>query len=463
MIIFIIITIAIGFYMAWNIGANDVSNALGTAVGSKALTLKKAIVIAAIFEFSGAFFLGKNVSSTIAQGIISPQVFSSNHHIFAIGMLSALLATGIWLNLASYFKLPVSTTHAIVGAVLGFGIIIGGIHTVHWEKVLFISLSWIFSPLLGGLLSYLIFSLLQHKVLYALNPLSSAKKIIPFFVFFSFLFFSLNFIFKGFYIDFSFSISLLLSFILSLICFVISHLLLKKLPSFSAIPKHRVLPQQIISLEKALKHMQRTKLISFGDVREKTSSILKEIKKLKNEMKKKVEFSKTHLQYTNVEKVFAYLQILSICLVAFAHGANDVANAIGPVSAIVYSIKNVKIPATTPISILLLGAIGIVIGLATWGWRVVETIGKKITELTPTRGFSAEIGAATTILFASKLGLPISTTHVLVGSVLGVGFARGINALNLKMIRDIILSWIVTIPICAILSIFIFYIIKSIF
>jgi phosphate/sulfate permease len=464
--VLITITLIIGLYMAWNIGANDVSNAIGTAVGSRALTLKKAIILAAILEFSGAFFLGSHVSSTIQRGIIKPEIFSADPIIFAIGMMGALFATGIWLNLASYFRLPVSTTHAIVGSVIGFGAVIGGIHALHWTKVTIIAFSWVLSPFLSGFISYILFNLLQQKILYTLNPISATKKLIPFLIFFAFSFFTFNLIFKGhgfLQLNLSFIHSFLIALLFGFIASLLSIYLLKKIPSISHPPKYKNLPQQSINLSKAVKHLQRTKLSSTGEVYEKTSKLLKELKQLSWSVKKEVELSETSIQYTNVEKIFAKLQIISICFVAFAHGSNDVANAVGPVAAVINALKNKVVINAFPISpyILLIGGIGIVIGLATWGWRVIETIGRKITQLTPTRGFSAEFSAAVTILFASKLGLPISTTHALVGAVLGVGLAKGINALNLKTVKDIVLSWAVTIPVCAILSVIVFYILKA--
>ena len=467
-LILVILTAVFGFYMAWNIGANDVSNAMGTSVGSKALTLKKAVILAAILEFSGAFLMGSHVSSTIQKGIIDPQVFSFDPILFGIGMIGALLATGFWLNIASYFHLPVSTTHAIIGSVLGFGAIIGGLHAVHWGQTLYIGLSWIVAPILSGYVSYFLFLLLQKRILYALNPIQSTKKLTPFLVFFIFAIFVFSIIFKGttnLQLHLSFFPAFFISIGIGLICAFISILLLKKLPDISPTKKHLHAPYHVVNLEKAAKHLQRIKLSSYGEKYDKTAEILEDLKKLSQDVQKEVEYTTTTTDYKRVEKIFSYLQILSACSVAFAHGANDVANAIGPVAAVAQVIKTGVIPEEffVPSSILFLGGIGIVIGLATWGWRVIATIGHKITELTPTRGFSAEIGAAATIIFASKLGLPISTTHALVGSVLGVGFARGLRAINLKTIRDIVLSWIVTIPVCAILSIILFYLLKAIF
>jgi inorganic phosphate transporter, PiT family len=462
------LTLIIGFYMAWNIGANDVSNAMGTSVGSKALTLRKAVIIAALLEFSGAFLLGSHVSETIQSGIVNPDIFASDRMIFIIGMLGALFATGIWLNLASFLKLPVSTTHAIVGAVLGFGLLIGGMHAIYWSQISTIAIGWVVSPVLSGVISYFIFLLIQQKIFYAFNPFESTKRLVPLLIFFAFSIFSLSLIFNGLNnlnISLSFPIALLISIVIGLIAFFISIFLLKRIPFTSLRSKICASPHQFVSLEKASKHLERIKLASKGETQEHASNILKEVKKLKQSVKEEAQFSQTAEEYKEVEGVFAYLQIISACLVAFAHGANDVANAIGPVSAVIQVLQFNVIDLTSriPLWVLLFGASGIVVGLATWGWRVMETIGKKITELTPTRGFSAEFGAALTILLASRLGLPISTTHALVGSVLGVGIARGIRALNLKTLKDIVFSWVITIPICAILSIIIFYLLKAIF
>jgi phosphate/sulfate permease len=458
------LTILIGIYLAWNIGANDVANATSTSVGSKALTLKKAVLIAAIFEFCGAYFSGGNVSQTIQSKIVNPQIFENDIYIFIFGMIAALFATSIWLNFASYFKLPVSTTHAIVGAVLGFGAIIGGMKAVNWVLVSSIALSWIITPLLSGFISYLIFKLLQRKILFAFSPIDATKKFIPLLVFIALSIFSLSLIYGNLTnidINFPFLLSFIFSLTVGLIAAIIAYLLVKKIKITSCrIIQHH--PSQLFSLEKAKKHLERTHLTSKGETKQRTTKVLEEVSNLIEEYREKTKFTEQSSEYFRIEKAFGYLQIISVCLIAFAHGTNDVANAIGPVAAVIQTISQKKIQFTSSIPswILLIGALGIVIGLATWGWRIIETIGHKITSLTPTRGFSAEFGAATTILLASKLGLPISTTHALVGAVLGVGIAKGLSALNLKTLRDIFLSWIITIPASAILSIIIFYIMK---
>ncbi len=464
-----ILVLIVGFYMAWNIGANDVSNAMGTSVGSGALSLKQAVLVAAVLEFCGAYFVGANVSETMQKGLIDTELFMMQPTLLIIGMCAALLGTSVWLQIASYFGWPVSTTHAIVGAILGFGGVVAGIDGIKWEEVSSIALSWVISPALSALFSYLIFSVLQKKILFAMNPTEATKKLMPLLVFLVFGTFTLSLIFNGLQnVDLSLSfpqalgIALLVALIAGAICqFIIRRI---KIPGELLNPPSRHLPQNVISLEKAIKHLQRVHVTSFDETHSRVAHLLDEVKALSQNLRKETSFSVRTSEYHMVEKMFGFLQILSACFVAFAHGANDVANAIGPVAAVLDTIKNGAISDTASIPpwLLAFGGIGIVIGLATWGWRVIETVGKKITELTPTRGFCAEFGAATTILIASKLGLPISTTHCLVGAVLGVGLARGMRALNLNTLKDVVLSWIVTLPASATMSILFFYILRAI-
>lgn len=462
------LTLILGFYMAWNIGANDVANAMGTSVGSKALTIGKAVFLAAILEFSGAFLVGGTVCETIQKGIIDPTIFQNTPQIFILGMISALLATGILLQIASYLALPISTTHAIVGAVIGFGGVVGGAGAVHWDEVRWIVLSWILSPLFSGIISYFVFSVIQRKILFALNPIGATQKLAPVFVFLCFTVVMLSFLYNGlaqFDFNFSLGVAIPCSACFGLIGALVSSRLVRRIPDSAFQMAEGMNSYQAVSLEKALHHLQRAHLSNRSkDFDAPITSILADVRNLNEAVKKSTPFHHSATQYHGVEKIFVYLQILSACLVAFAHGANDVANAIGPVAAVLATLKTQTLASQSviPIWLLALGGAGIVIGLATWGWRVIETIGVKITELTPTRGFSAEFGAAATILFASKLGLPISTTHALVGAVLGVGMARGIKALNLQMLKDIVISWIVTIPLCALFCIVTFYLLKFI-
>lgn len=469
MILLVLVVLA-GAYMAWNIGANDVANAMGTSVGSGALTLKQAVLIAAVLEFAGAFFFGSHVSETIQKGIVDSAIFDKDPLILVYGMLSALIAAGAWLQLASYYGWPVSTTHSIVGAVVGFGAIVGGIEAIYWGNVAFIATSWVLSPIFGGLLSYGIFNLLRRHIFYSANPVESAKKITPYLVFCVIAILSQVMLFKGLNnvaLQFNFLEALGISFLCGAIGFLISMLLLRRIPPIDHQIKAnaKVRPELFGELEKAKEHLELIQETSLGAIQYQAKEILEEMQVLSESLKQKDSAGKESAEYALVEKIFGYLQVISACMMAFAHGANDVANAIGPLAAAIGVLTTgyISAQATIPTWALALGGVGIVIGLATWGWRVIDTIGKKITELTPTRGFSAEFGAAATILIASRLGLPISTTHTLVGSVIGVGLARGIEALDLRTTRHIVISWIVTVPAGAIITIVLFFIIRSIF
>ncbi len=431
------LALVFGFYMAWNIGANDVANAMGTSVGSGALTLKGAILVAGILEFAGALLVGSHVAETVRKGIVNPEIFRSDPIVFVLGMLAALLAAGAWLQIASYFGWPVSTTHSIVGSITGFGFLIGGSQAVNWGKVIFIAASWVVSPLISATISFFIFTLLRKKIFRSVAPVSAAKKLTPILVFFVFAILTLVMVFKGLknlHLHLSFLHALLAAVAIGFVGALASAIWVSRMNlaanSTNPVDKNR---RADLRAGEAF-HSRNT-----GGRRKK--------------------------EYQGVEKIFVYLQILSACFVAFAHGANDVANAIGPLAAVVNVIKTgvVGLKAAVPLWALALGGIGIVMGLATWGWRVIETIGKKITELTPSRGFSATFGAAVTVVVASRLGLPISTTHTLVGAVLGVGLARGIEALNLNAIRDIVLSWMITIPAGAAFAIGIYYLLALFF
>jgi len=467
-VVLTILVLFSGFYMAWNIGANDVSNAMGTSVGSGALTLFKAVIIAGILEFCGAFFLGGRVSKTMQQGIVNPDFFVHDPTILLYGMISALIATAVWLQIASYFGWPVSTTHAIVGALLGFGALIGGLHTLHWAQIGNIALSWVISPIISALFSYLIFSILQRKVLFTMNPIAATIRLVPVLFFIVLFVFTLSVLFNrlgSLHFQLSFLKIIGISFTISSIGSLTSMIILKKIRLPQSYTPSPNLSQQMHSLNKVMRHLQRIKLSSSQQQREKVKNILQEVQSYSKEMKNDLSLCKTTSDYNTVEKIFGLLQIVSASYVAFAHGANDVANAIGPVAGALEIIGtgHPSLTWNTPSWLLAMGGLGIVIGLATWGWRVMETIGKKITQLTPTRGFSAEFGAAITILIASQCGMPISTTHCIVGSVLGVGLAKGLSALNIRMLRDIVLSWIITLPSSAIVCILIFYLVQAIF
>ena len=397
----------LAFYMAWAIGANDVANAMGTSVGSGALTVGGAVIVAAIFEFAGAFLAGGHVTDTVRKGMLDMSLLGREQLIY--GMMASLASAGTLLIGATRFGLPISTTHAIVGAIVGFGAVAIGIDAVNWPKVLQISLSWITSPLLAGVIAFAIFHLIRSTILNKSNPVHQIRKYGPAFFFFVFFIIGLVTLFKGLKhinLDLDLMEALAGSVALGLIGSGLGAFFIRRVQIGEADPDHR---------------------------------------------------------FDQVERIFVVLQILTACAIAFAHGSNDVANAIGPLAAIVNAVENVDLTAKAPIApwMLAIGGLGIVIGLATWGYRVMETIGKKITELTPSRGFAAQLAAASTIVLASRLGIPISTTHTLVGAVLGVGLARGITALDLRVVGNILASWIATLPIAAALSVFFYYFFKG--
>ena len=411
-IVFIALAAIFGFFMAWGIGANDVANAMGTSVGSKAVTIKQAIIIAAVFEFAGAFLAGGEVTSTIRRGMIDAELLAGNPELLVYGMLAALLAAGIWLLVASMAGWPVSTTHTIVGAIVGFAAVGIGIDAVHWEKVGNIVMSWVISPLLAGIVSYGLFTSVQRLILDTDEPLKNAKRYVPIYIF-------------------------LVGFIVALVTMLkgLTHLGL----GFSTLQSYSV-------------------AVLVGIVTMLIGVWL--ISKLRFKPEDDSDF-----HFANVERVFGVLMIFTACAMAFAHGSNDVANAVGPVAAVVGVAKTgvVEAKSLMPAWILLLGGLGIVIGLMTYGKRVIATVGSGITELTPSRGFAATLAAAAVVVFASGTGLPISTTHTLVGGVLGVGMARGIAALNMKVVRTIFMSWVITLPAGAILAIIFFFTLKGIF
>lgn len=467
--VLLLIALLCGFYMAWSIGANDVANAMGTSVGSGALTIKRAVIVAAVLEFAGAFFVGTHVSETIRKGIISPEIFQGNPMTLVYGMIGALLAAAIWLQIASYFGWPVSTTHSIVGSVLGFGVVVGGMEAADWTKVGSIVASWVVSPLLSGSISFIIFTWIRRTIYDNDKPVEAAKRITPFIVFVVFVVLTLAMVFKGLKnlkLDLGFGEALLVAIPIGFGAAIVSHFLVKRIhPTIVEVVEVKQPLPVIKGLPRVVQQLKKITAAARGHVKTQLEKIVEELELTHKEVEHVTAIERSSDEYKAVQRIFVYLQILSAGFVAFAHGANDVANAVGPLAAAISILKTNQVAMKTPVPLWVLGmgGVGIIIGLATWGWRVMITIGKKITELTPTRGFSAEFSAASTILLASKLGLPISTTHTLVGAVLGVGLARGIGALNLRVVGDIIISWIVTIPAGAIGAIVFYYLLTAIF
>ena len=399
--------IIFGFYMAWGIGANDVANSMADAVGSKALTVFWAVVLAAIFEFAGAYLVGGHVTDTIRKDIIETDAFANNPLVLATGLICALLAAAVWLNIASYFGAPVSTTHSTVGAVAGFGLLQAGAANIQWDTMGGIVASWFISPFAGGLIGFVVFKLITYTILAREKPMRAALMGVPFWGFVTFFVVSMAIIFKGLkHTSLGLSgpgalgVSVLIGVVAAVVLWV---------------------------------YLNRRWKGRDGDSTEK--------------------------QLHQVERVFVILVIITSCSVAFSHGANDVANAIGPLAGAISIIQTGEISSQVGVSpwLLMLGGAGIVVGLATFGYRVMHTIGSTITEISPSRGVAADLGTMVTVLVCSRMGLPVSTTHTLVGAIIGVGLARGITAINLRTVYSIFASWILTLPIVAILTMLFFF------
>ena len=418
--IIIIATIALlGFYMAWNIGANDVANSMADAVGSGALSIKKAVIAAGICEFAGAVLVGSHVTDTIRKGIVDPAALASMPGmlegepaaLLVIGMSAALLSAAIWLHFATWTGMPVSTTHSIVGAVAGFGIVAAGIGSVNWGKMGQIVASWFISPLAGGLMAFILFKIISKTILGQEKPVKSAIKVTPYIVFFLAMVITLATIYKGLKhvtngVDWmTDTTSLFIALAISVISLIASRVHVKmKLKGKESLPLHEQLEQ--------------------------------------------------------VEEVYVPLVIISSCAEAFAHGANDVANSVGPLAAVanILHTGTVDMKVPVPMWILMLGGAGIVVGLGTYGYRVMSTVGTKITEITPTRGVAADIAATATVLVCTRLKLPVSTTHTLVGAIMGIGLARGLAGIDSRIAKKIFKSWLITVPVAAIICIILFLI-----
>lgn len=411
--VFMVLAVVFGLYMTWGIGANDVANAMGTSVGSGAITVKQAIIIAAIFEFAGAFIAGGNVTSTIRKGIVDASGIAGQPEILVFGMLAALLAAAVWLMVASSRGWPVSTTHSIVGALVGFAVAGLGVDAVHWGKIGQIAASWVVSPALGGFLAYLLMMSIRKLILNTDQPFESARKWGPAYVF--------------------------------LVGFIIS----------------------LVTLFKGLKHLKLEMSVSMSFVSALIFGLI--IAFIGWMLIRKVEVDREadrDYHFASVEKIFVPMMIFTACAMAFAHGSNDVANGIGPLAAVASVIQSggeIAQKSELPLWILVLGGIGIVVGLATMGYKVMQTIGTRITQLTPSRGFCATLAAAATVVLASRTGLPVSTTHIAVGAVIGVGLVRGVGAIDLRVIGGIVVSWVVTLPVGGVLAALFFFTLKGMF
>jgi PiT family inorganic phosphate transporter len=410
--VFYILALLFGMYMTWGIGANDVANAMGTSVGSGAITAKQAILIAAVMEFCGAYLAGGGVASTISKGIIDGKMFEPHPELLLFGMLGALLAAGLWLMVATMRGWPVSTTHSIVGAVVGVGVAALGVDAVQWGKMGEIVASWFVSPLLGGIIGLLLMISVQKLIINSDDPVGQARKWGPGYGF--------------------------------LVGWIVS----------------------LVTLTKGLKHVDIHLTTLEGNMLAVAVGILIAI--ATRIMMGRVQLdpgADKEFRFASVEKLFVPLMVFTGASMAFAHGSNDVANGIGPMAAVIQLIETKAVSAKSAVTplMLFLGGVGIVVGLATYGYKVMQTIGTKITELTPTRGYCATISASAVVVLASGLGLPVSTTHIAVGAVMGVGIARGIGAIDLRVVGGIIISWFITVPVGAILAALVFYLLKGIF
>lgn len=399
--IILIVGYIFGFYMAWNIGANDVANSMASAVGAKAITIRQAVFIAAILNVLGAVFIGSHVTNTIRKGIVSTDVLT-DPHLALIGALAALLSAALWVSFATWKSLPVSTTHSIVGAMIGFGIMAGGFHVINWGKLGAVVMSWVISPVFSLIIAYVIFKIIIRFILSRRDAFAAAMVLSPLFIGSACFVVVLSFLFKtplGKKLSVGTTPALLIAVILAAVLGVLGKSLLKRF------------------------------------------------------VEKKIE--------KNAEEIFRRIQIGTSCYVALAQGANDVANAIGPLAVIYFLVKTGSVgdKVPVPVFLLLFGGIGIACGIWMAGYRVMSTIGTKITTLTNTRGFCVDFAAATTVLVASKLGLPVSTTHAAVGGVMGVGLARGMEAVNFGVVLQIMLYWVLTVPAAAITSMFLFWVI----
>lgn len=407
-LIFIIGACLIGFVMSWGVGANDLANVMSTTMGSKAVTVRQAMLIAIIFELAGAILGSSDVSNTLRNGIINTAVFANTPIILIYGMLSVLLAGTTWMLFASYFGLPVSITNAIVGSLVGFGSVVLGIHAIHWDQVRWIAISWVLSPLLAGITAYLLFRSIQRLILIRIDPLHQAQRYLPLYLF---------------------AVGVVLSYMTVLKGIKHAKIILTSWENFLVVIVTSILV--VIAGMILSKRIDVNSIVTSRD------------------------------RFAAVEKIFSLLMAFTACAMVFAHGSNDVAVAVGPMAAVVNLVNNHgQLSLPTPLWIVLVGVFGVLLGLFMYGRKVIETVGNSITALTPSRAFAATLAAATVIIVSTSSGIPVSATQTLVGGVLGVGFARGIGALNLNIVRNILLSWLITIPAASLLAIAYFYLFK---
>jgi PiT family inorganic phosphate transporter len=437
---------ALALYVAANLGANDVANSMGTSVGSKALTLRQAIIVAGILEFSGAVLFGQGVSETLATGVVNAQVFAAQPQVFLIGMVSVLIACGIWLQIATSRGLPVSSSHAVVGAIAGFSCVAAGINAVDWRTIGTISLTWVATPVASGALAALFYSVVKYSILDRPDPLSQMREWIPWL-----------------------SAAMLSVFGVIVLPSVVNVAFVQTGAIAAAhdrfgwnLPIHDIVIGigAIAAIGLTLNSWKKLESVEKEEERRK-----KEEGRRDKGFGPSTNSSPTPLRHTLIEQQMARFQVLSACFVAFSHGSNDVGNAVAPLAAIAYIRRTGSFPSedfSVPLWILVLGGAGIVIGLTIWGKNVIATVGEKIIELQPSGGFCAELATATTVLLASRFGLPVSTSHALVGAVVGVGLIKAWKTVRLETLLSIGSAWLVTIPIAAGLAAIIFSIAQSI-
>ncbi|MBN3939963.1 MAG: inorganic phosphate transporter [Nostoc sp.] len=418
MLITLLFVALLAFYVAWNLGANDVANAMGTSVGSKAVTLKQALIIAGVLEFTGAVLFGHEVTETLATKIANPALFAATPQIFVVGMVTVLISCGVWLQIATSRGLPVSSSHAVVGAIAGFSWVALGVNAIDWSSIGSITIGWILTPLISGAIAALFYSQIKHWILDQPNQVVQLQEWIPW----------------------------LSTLLLGVFGVIVLPPLTEPLTNFVIEQVGFTIPTYDIPLLIGAVAAVGLTIMSWRQLGDKRD--------------------KEEILPNPVERLFGRFQLLSACFVAFAHGSNDVGNAIAPLAAIVYINRTGSVPndgLTIPLWILILGGAGIVGGLAVWGKKVIATIGENIIALQPSSGFCAELATATTILIASRLGLPVSTSHALVGGVVGIGLVQNLKSIKFQTLKGIAAAWLITIPVSAALSAAIFSIARILF